>query len=113
MLKLARPWLTERRLVVKPNMAASGASAWMTSMAAFESAPWIRPPRWVTRLIDSPRKSLGVMMSTFMTGSSMTGSALRAASSYPMAPQASKASGVESSSSYSMPTRVTPTSTAG
>jgi hypothetical protein len=36
MLKLARPWLTERRLVEKPNITARGASAWMTSMAARE-----------------------------------------------------------------------------
>ena len=52
--KLARPWDTERRLVEKPNMTASGAWAWTTSMAARDSEPWIMPPRWDRRLITSP-----------------------------------------------------------
>ncbi len=39
MEKLARPWVTERRAVVKPNIAASGASASMLSVPGLDSEP--------------------------------------------------------------------------
>ena len=88
---MARPWVTERRLVVKPNIATRGASAWIISAAALDSLPWMRPPRCETRLIASPRNSLGQVMSTFITGSSITGPAARQAESKAMLAQASKA----------------------
>ena len=64
--KLARPWVTERRLVVKPSMASRGASASMLSLVALVSEPWMMPPRCETRLMASPRNSFGTTMSTFM-----------------------------------------------
>jgi len=113
MVKVARPWLTLRRAVIKPNIFAMGPWAFTSSPPALDSMLSTWPPRWVIRLITSPTNSLGVTRSTAIMGSSSTGDAVRQASSKPRLAQASKANSVAVSSEYPAPVTVTPMSMQG
>ncbi len=66
MLNEARPWLTDRRLVVKPNIVARGAWAWMTSETVFVLQPWISPPPLRHPLITTPTNPYLRLMPTIM-----------------------------------------------
>ena len=73
MLKLARPWVTDRNDVENPNIFTMGALVWTNSVVGLLSILKTIPPRIVTKLTASPTNSLGQVMSTFIIGSKTVG----------------------------------------